>query len=365
MGVGRMRRWSVRGFAVVLGAVALVGVLAACDTTPVMVQGTVRTASGSLVGSVQVRLYANDAEALVAETTTNGVGVYELHQSTVADGTYRLRIGGQWWPAASSWAEATPLELRAAAATTADAVLGAAAWLSGTVVGSDGAAADGSDRSAAVALADVVVHVANANGDTVASGVTAADGSFTVGVAELGSYTVGLTDLTAGTTVVVGGTSPTVFTPALGEDRNIGTINSATGMARPTAIAAGQYHTCALRGTGTISCWGHGGSGQLGNGTTTLSPIPVTVAGITDAIAIAAGQYHTCALRGTGTISCWGANDYGQLGNGTSTQSPIPVTVAGITDAIAISTGGGHTCAVRGAGRNLSRGLRHGVMRIG
>ena len=92
---------------------------------------------------------------------------------------------------------------------------------------------------------------------------------------------------------------------------------------RAATITAGGGHTCALRQTGTITCWGSNWAGQLGNGKNTGdlrddsadSSVPVEVEGITDATTITAGEDHTCALRQTGTITCWGNNEYGQLGN--------------------------------------------------
>ena len=118
------------------------------------------------------------------------------------------------------------------------------------------------------------------------------------------------------------------------------------------AVDGGQDYTCALLGAGSILCWGSNRNGQLGDGTPTDSPVlvPVTVSGITDAIAVATGFNNTCALLSRGLVQCWGSNTYGQLGNGTTTDSPVPVTVSGIVDAAAVAAGRDHTCALLGTG---------------
>ena len=80
--------------------------------------------------------------------------------------------------------------------------------------------------------------------------------------------------------------------------------------------------------------------GQLGNGTISDTGGPSPVLGLSNAIAVSANTvYSTCALLADGTIQCWGSNHYGQLGDATTTDSPVPVTVLGISNATAIALG--------------------------
>ena len=42
---------------------------------------------------------------------------------------------------------------------------------------------------------------------------------------------------------------------------------------------------------------------------------------LTNVVAVAAGAYHSLALRGDGTVWAWGRNNLGQLGDGTKLRA--------------------------------------------
>ncbi len=99
-----------------------------------------------------------------------------------------------------------------------------------------------------------------------------------------------------------------------------------------TAIAAGRYHSTALTEDGTVYSWGGNAFGQLGNGINidSYEPIAVTTSGVLAGktiTAIAAGVYYSIALASDGTVYTWGNNNSGQLGNGTNQPSRVPIKV--------------------------------------
>jgi alpha-tubulin suppressor-like RCC1 family protein len=131
----------------------------------------------------------------------------------------------------------------------------------------------------------------------------------------------------------------------------VSTPQPVPGLTDVIRISAGQQHTCALIAGGTVKCWGSNLSGQLGNPTIMMeTSTPAAVDGITDAVAISASDTHTCAVLATGKVNCWGANTNGQLGNDLVTPSPTPVVVMDLSGATQVGTGVAHTCAQRKPG---------------
>jgi alpha-tubulin suppressor-like RCC1 family protein len=120
------------------------------------------------------------------------------------------------------------------------------------------------------------------------------------------------------------------------------------GLAGAKQIAVGYLHSCAITSDDKVKCWGENeGVHLLGDGTNTNSTTPVEVADIVGAKQISSNGPHTCAVLATGKIRCWGFNNEGQLGEGDFGASPDrPVEVVGISDAVQAATGSYFTCAL-------------------
>jgi len=125
------------------------------------------------------------------------------------------------------------------------------------------------------------------------------------------------------------------------------------------AVAGGAYHSVALKSDGTVWDFGYNGDGQLGTGTTTNSSTPVQVSNLSGVIAVAAGCDHTLALKSDGTVWDWGYNSYGQLGNGTTTNSSTPVKVSNLSGVTAIAGGCYHSLALKSDGTIWAWGDNH------
>ena len=125
-----------------------------------------------------------------------------------------------------------------------------------------------------------------------------------------------------------------------------------SGLNEVVDVAGGGFHTIALKSDGTVWSWGYNKQGQLGNESTITSTAPMQVRKLSGIVAIACGGFHTIALKSDGTVWTWGKNDTGQLGvdNKTDTYKAAPVQVNGISDIIAIKGGAGYTIALKSDG---------------
>jgi len=122
----------------------------------------------------------------------------------------------------------------------------------------------------------------------------------------------------------------------------------------------GDWHSCMVTPAGEAWCWGSNEYGQLGAASTArcmddtidCSATPLRVTGPADYAGLAASHGHACGLTLAGAARCWGVGQGGQLGDGLSTDSPVPVDVAGahVFAALATSLWGGTTCGRKADG---------------
>ena len=113
------------------------------------------------------------------------------------------------------------------------------------------------------------------------------------------------------------------------------------------AVATGNFHTCAIRTTGTLWCWGSNSFGQLGSGTTVDIQSPTQIGDENDWVSLSADQNYVCAIKTNGTLWCWGSNANGHLGDGTTATRLSPNQVGTSTSWREVSVGDIHTCAIQ------------------
>lgn len=120
----------------------------------------------------------------------------------------------------------------------------------------------------------------------------------------------------------------------LGDGSAVASRSAPVAVAMPagvtvTTVAAGFLTSYALDSAGHAWAWGYDGLGQLGDGSTTTTDTPVAVsmpAGVTFA-SIAGGYFWATALDSAGAAWAWGSGGSGQLGDGSTGGSPVPVAV--------------------------------------
>ncbi|WGD38144.1 hypothetical protein [Lysinibacter sp. HNR] len=110
------------------------------------------------------------------------------------------------------------------------------------------------------------------------------------------------------------------------------TMTGALAGEQVTQIAMGTGNALVLTESGKLFSWGSGTSGELGNGafSNASTPVPVSMTGALageQVIQIDTYQGSVAVLTESGKLVTWGAGTLGQLGNGTTANSSVPVAV--------------------------------------
>ncbi len=171
---------------------------------------------------------------------------------------------------------------------------------------------DSGQVSGTTAIVDIPdgTHVVLSRSLPAATNTLTYGGSTTRSTTSNGTNTVTMSS-TAGLTVGMTVTGPGIITPA--------------GLTNIVAIAAGAYHSLAVKSDGTVVAWGWDTGGQVAGAT-----------GLTDISKVAGGYAFSLALKNDGTLIAWGDNTDG--------QTIIPAAAVNVT---AIAAGPSHALALR------------------
>lgn len=114
----------------------------------------------------------------------------------------------------------------------------------------------------------------------------------------------------------------------------------------------GTGHSCGVTVANHAYCWGRNNDGQLGNGTTTSSmiPVPVDDLGFLEFSGVMVGGETSCAVTTTNDAYCWGSDGRGALGDSNAGNSTVPVAVEGGHSFTRVATSGSHSCGITTGG---------------
>ncbi len=153
--------------------------------------------------------------------------------------------------------------------------------------------------------------------------------------------------------------------------QNTGLNSTANIGEAAVGVAAGYDHSCVLRASGSVVCFGLNGVAQLGMGNTIdfgnkwsdVQLLPNISVGIGTVADISAAEYMSCAVRVDSSIICWGVNagdgrlglDYGSLTSdpyfgGRSGELDESVSVLLSHSFVRVFVSPTHVCALRSDG---------------
>ncbi|MBS2031711.1 MAG: tandem-95 repeat protein [Deltaproteobacteria bacterium] len=119
-------------------------------------------------------------------------------------------------------------------------------------------------------------------------------------------------------------------------------------------VAMDDEHACGVQTDGTLWCWGNNDNDELGNvsgvGTFGNADSPTQSGSDTDWVQVAVGENHSCAVKTSGALYCWGRELDGQLGvpnPNFNLSTPDPQHVGPPDDWAEVAAAGYCTCGLR------------------
>jgi len=142
------------------------------------------------------------------------------------------------------------------------------------------------------------------------------------------------------------------FSGQIGDGTNINSSSPVQDVSSSTdwcQVSGGRNHSLALKTNNTLWAWGNNVFGQIGDEATIRRSSPVQeVTSSSDWCQVSAGgEFHSLALKTSGTLWAWGSN-FGKLGDGTTTNLSSPVReISSSTSWCQVSAGQIHSLGIK------------------
>jgi hypothetical protein len=144
----------------------------------------------------------------------------------------------------------------------------------------------------------------------------------------------------------------------LGNGTSVGSSTTPTqvvNLSNAVEISLNNQTVCARLQTGEVWCWGSMWSGATGSSTASFGAthVPLQTDTLDDAQELFAGGAHTCTLRASGGLWCWGKGATGQLGTGLSSDLTTPAEILFYSSHTVVDASGGNEfgCVLLDTGR--------------
>ena len=146
------------------------------------------------------------------------------------------------------------------------------------------------------------------------------------------------------------GTTTSSVVPVKSSTCNIPMLMATHNSSSSKRVAASQNFSLAVKNDGTVESWGQNNYGQLGDGTAVNRTSPVQAQNLTSMTSVAAGWSFGLGVKSDGTVWGWGYNGDGELGDGTNTNRPTPIQIPSLSNMVAVAAGEYHGLGLKADG---------------